>query len=755
MTLLSVVIPTYQRGSLIEQRLEAYLSVLRLAADATGASFECIVVDDKSADGSFDQLQQRFGQIHGLVLLQTPVNAGPGPARDAGVAVAKGHWIWFLDDDDALDQVHITTLFSELQQAPIDIDVVAHSLKLAYPDAPKEARLELAKRVLTFREMQEVFRHVVRKDLITQNHIHFSPGVHEDIRYVVELMLCAKGVRVLPHSIVLKQKTEGAITARMSLQRIDGYVRAYNETRALLKGSALETPRLFQLFLVQALGVLLLLITRELQDTISLSFLEYLRVCSRGGDTWSRDLEQLPTFGPQATNFEYVGSMWRARFDQPDLILLASLREVFSTQLSCKDLDSSLFLGPDEIRACCKRFFVNGIRKGDVVLLKADEQIDLQRIQSAKHKLVDRINADSAPECSGCPYIERRPLYHGGINYLSLENFAHCNMRCTYCSPKYYGGTEAQYNAAAIVEQLAQMPAGFETDCHVVWGGGEPTLSPRFVPINRSLASLPQSGKIRVLSNSLKYSSNLEEQLRDPRFHLVTSIDAGTEATFLALRGKSGLADVLANLVRYRKVLNDPRRLTVKYIVGASNFSTQEIEAYCAKLEGSPLLDCLFQISCDFTLDVPEDGLICALYELALRLLKQGARFAFFDDLVRDRLRMNPDRALMVRQHLSVRGLDEQYLLGSESSAAIVLWGVGKQAEWLLQHTVTGQSGRIIGTVKDGDEFRKLSEEKVDSEAPSDNPVVIFPAGVQSLYEIINNIEQSGFGARVVRGVML
>jgi len=755
MTLLSVVIPTYQRGSLIEQRLEAYLSVLRLAADATGASFECIVVDDKSADGSFDQLQQRFGQIHGLVLLQTPVNAGPGPARDAGVAVAKGHWIWFLDDDDALDQVHITTLFSELQQAPIDIDVVAHSLKLAYPDAPKEARLELAKRVLTFREMQEVFRHVVRKDLITQNHIHFSPGVHEDIRYVVELMLCAKGVRVLPHSIVLKQKTEGAITARMSLQRIDGYVRAYNETRALLKGSALETPRLFQLFLVQALGVLLLLITRELQDTISLSFLEYLRVCSRGGDTWSRDLEQLPTFGPQATNFEYVGSMWRARFDQPDLILLASLREVFSTQLSCKDLDSSLFLGPDEIRACCKRFFVNGIRKGDVVLLKADEQIDLQRIQSAKHKLVDRINADSAPECSGCPYIERRPLYHGGINYLSLENFAHCNMRCTYCSPKYYGGTEAQYNAAAIVEQLAQMPAGFETNCHVVWGGGEPTLSPRFVPINRSLASLPQSGKIRVLSNSLKYSSNLEEQLRDPRFHLVTSIDAGTEATFLALRGKSGLDDVLANLVRYRKVLNDPRRLTVKYIVGASNFSTQEIEAYCAKLEGSPLLDCLFQISCDFTLDVPEDGLICALYELALRLLKQGARFAFFDDLVRDRLRMNPDRALMVRQHLSVRGLDEQYLLGSESSAAIVLWGVGKQAEWLLQHTVTGQSGRIIGTVKDGDEFRKLSEEKVDSEAPSDNPVVIFPAGVQSLYEIINNIEQSGFGARVVRGVML
>ena len=72
-----------------------------------------------------------------------------------------------------------------------------------------------------------------------------------------------------------------------------------------------------------------------------------------------------------------------------------------------------------------------------------------------------------------------------------------------------------------------------------------------------------------------------------------------------------------------------------------------------------------------------------------------------------------------------------------------------------MQHTVTGQSGRIIGAVKDGNEFRKLCEEKVNGEVRSDSRVVIFPAGVQSLYEIINNIERSGLGASMVRGVML
>jgi hypothetical protein len=754
MTLLSVVIPTYNRGHQMAHGLENYLSALRRGAEETGTSFECILVDDHSSDGSFAPLQQRFGQTGGLRLLQMPANAGPGPTRDAGVAVAQGTWIWFLDDDDALDPIHLPALFAALQQAPAGVDVVSHSLKHSYPAAPEKAGLDLAQRVMAFREFQEVFRHVVRKDLLTRNGIRFSPGLHEDIRYVVELMLRARGVSTLAQAITLKQRTEDAITARMNTRRIDGYVQAYNETRALLEGSVLDTPRLRQLFLVQALGVLLLLITREPGDDPGQSFLAHLQLCSQGTDAWSREVAQLPTFGPLATNFEYAGALWRAQ-PTPDAAMLASLRAVFSTRLSCKDLDASLFLGPDEIRACCKRFFVNGIRKGDVVLLKADAQVDLPRIQTAKQALIDRINAGSAPECSGCPYIERRPVHRGGIDYLSLENFAYCNMQCTYCSPKYYGGTEAQYNAAAVVAQVAQLPGGFDAQCHVVWGGGEPTLSPRFADINRSLAAMPQSGKIRVLSNSLKYSTNLESQLRDPRFHLVTSIDAGTEATFKSLRGKGGLNEVLANLVRYQQVLDDPRRLTIKYIVGAGNYSSQELQAYVAKLAGSPLLDSLFQVSCDFTLDAPEDGLVCALYELSLRLLSQGARFVFFDDLVRDRVRMDAARARRVRQHLAEHQVDEQHLWTPEAGEPVVLWGAGKQAEWLTRHTVTGMAGRILGTAQDERDYRTLSVNPSGVEGSGDKRPAIFPAGVQSLYDIIRNIERAGLGAQMVRGVML
>ena len=117
--------------------------------------------------------------------------------------------------------------------------------------------------------------------------------------------------------------------------------------------------------------------------------------------------------------------------NQVDEELTSELKTIFSSRLSCKDLDSSLFLGPNEIRACCKRFFVNGEQKGDVVLLEANPEITLSDINEAREDLIARINREEAPECEGCPYIERQKKPEIKINYISLENFAYCNMCCT------------------------------------------------------------------------------------------------------------------------------------------------------------------------------------------------------------------------------------------------------------------------------------------------------------------------------------
>ncbi|NDH68481.1 MAG: glycosyltransferase, partial [Gammaproteobacteria bacterium] len=502
--LISIIIPTQNRVRTSEFTLDAYLTVLRSASVTTGITFEFVVVDDHSNDGTLERLHQKFNNDPEVRLIHHTESTGPGPARDFGLSSTQGEWIWFLDDDDTLNIEATIALMHFMRAAPVSIDIISHSLKQDYPSASSQNRQFFTAQILAYREHQEVFRHLIRRSMLVTEDIHFSTGLHEDIRYVLELTIKARGLEILPLQVVNKIRSNHAITSEMNSRRIDGYIQAYNEVCALQRDVSFLDDRLLSSFQIGTLGVLLLLISRELNDQRAAALLNYLYQKSDTDDEWSTGLTSLPKFSSIHTNFKYAGTLWRNQRLQPSDSTLSAIRQLFATRLSCKDLDSSLFLGPDEIRACCKRFFVRGIRKGDVVLLKANEELTLADISNAKQKLINRINTDTADECSGCPYIERLPHTQESIDYLSLENFAYCNMRCTYCSPKYYGGTEAKYNAAQVVEELALLPGGFAERCHVVWGGGEPTMSPRFGAINRSLMSMPQSGKIRVLSNSLK-----------------------------------------------------------------------------------------------------------------------------------------------------------------------------------------------------------------------------------------------------------
>jgi len=85
----SVIIPTYNRGSFVMKAIE---SILR----QTYRDFEIIVVDDGSTDGTRSALEPCVNQIK--YVYQN--NSGVSAARNAGIALAAGKWIAFLDSDD-------------------------------------------------------------------------------------------------------------------------------------------------------------------------------------------------------------------------------------------------------------------------------------------------------------------------------------------------------------------------------------------------------------------------------------------------------------------------------------------------------------------------------------------------------------------------------------------------------------------------------------------------------------------------------
>lgn len=99
----SVIIPTYNRRVMMR---EAIASVLA----QRGTSFEVVAVDDGSTDGTLDDLCSTGFSLWpgstdpggtGLCLCAVrTANDGPAAARNRGVALARGHYIAFLDSDD-------------------------------------------------------------------------------------------------------------------------------------------------------------------------------------------------------------------------------------------------------------------------------------------------------------------------------------------------------------------------------------------------------------------------------------------------------------------------------------------------------------------------------------------------------------------------------------------------------------------------------------------------------------------------------
>jgi len=89
MVQVSVIVPTHNRLGYLRECLASVEA-------QTCPPFEIIVVDDGSADGTVEWLQDTRPEVR--VILQE--NLGPGAARNRGAAEARGEYLAFLDSDD-------------------------------------------------------------------------------------------------------------------------------------------------------------------------------------------------------------------------------------------------------------------------------------------------------------------------------------------------------------------------------------------------------------------------------------------------------------------------------------------------------------------------------------------------------------------------------------------------------------------------------------------------------------------------------
>jgi glycosyltransferase involved in cell wall biosynthesis len=88
-SLVSVIIPTYNRASMLREAVESVLA-------QSYRNFELIIVDD----GSTDATARELGRYRDRLRVLTQARRGVAAARNAGVRIARGRYLAFLDSDD-------------------------------------------------------------------------------------------------------------------------------------------------------------------------------------------------------------------------------------------------------------------------------------------------------------------------------------------------------------------------------------------------------------------------------------------------------------------------------------------------------------------------------------------------------------------------------------------------------------------------------------------------------------------------------
>ncbi len=102
--LLSVVVPCYN----VEGYLSRCLSSL-VHQDIDGSAYEVIAIDDGSTD-STGEICDRYAKEYPQVKVVHQANRGVGAARNAGLDLARGKYLLFVDADDFM----VENCFKEL-----------------------------------------------------------------------------------------------------------------------------------------------------------------------------------------------------------------------------------------------------------------------------------------------------------------------------------------------------------------------------------------------------------------------------------------------------------------------------------------------------------------------------------------------------------------------------------------------------------------------------------------------------------------
>lgn len=232
----SVIIPVYNAVSYIVETLQSL-------QHQTMTDFEVLLVDDHGTDNSIAVARKITDEDPRFRYLATPVNSGPGVARNMGITEAKGEFIAFLDSDDLWEPTFLEALLQPSLQYGKPIDLTYCQLK--YQGGCKDGEVHrnpiMKTGVFESQDRKYFLKHFVtfsvcflyRRQFLLENALNFPERRNsEDTNFLVKCLLLAESVACIDTPLYIYNIREESLTTGRNPKR---YRERLSSLNALVK----------------------------------------------------------------------------------------------------------------------------------------------------------------------------------------------------------------------------------------------------------------------------------------------------------------------------------------------------------------------------------------------------------------------------------------------------------------------------------------------------------------------------------------
>lgn len=219
----SIIVPIYNSVKYLDQCVESILG-------QKYQNIELILVDDGSTDGSSAKCDTWVKNDSRVIVLHRE-NAGSAASRNAGLAIASGEYIGFVDSDDMVKADMFIELVAAQEKTDSDITMCSYEeiIGTQEPTPVNEFEIkeysgrDMAKLIISNEKPKisySIWKCIFNKQLI--ENIRFVDGVHycEDGVFLLESLWKAKKVTLVDAELYCYRIHGNSISARISEKRI-------------------------------------------------------------------------------------------------------------------------------------------------------------------------------------------------------------------------------------------------------------------------------------------------------------------------------------------------------------------------------------------------------------------------------------------------------------------------------------------------------------------------------------------------------